>query len=109
MTTKDSVELDDKERRLLFDWYNHITTSGLIIIGGIIGFLPKTSLPVYAVVALGLVISGSAIALGGSARLRPNIKSPRFWKLGVYFEQYAHVFVGAGAGVFIGGFAENLI
>jgi hypothetical protein len=109
MSLKDPTELSDAERRLLFDWYNHITTSALIIIGGIIGFVPKGGMPNYAIAALALVVTGATLALGASARLRPGAKSASFWQIGKYLERQAHGFVAAGAGAFIAGFGEQLL
>jgi hypothetical protein len=106
MSLTDPAELTDAERRLLFDWYNHITTSSLIIIGGIIGFLPKGAMPTYAVLALALVVIGATLALGASARLRPGAKPAGTWSIGPYLERYAHGFVAAGAGCFIGGLSK---
>ena len=106
MSLKDPTDLTDAERRLLFDWYNHITTSSLIIIGGIIGFVPKGNMPNYAITALALVVIGAALALGASARLRPGARAASVWNIGPYFERYAHGFVAAGAGAFIGGFGR---
>jgi hypothetical protein len=106
MGISNPTELTDAERRLLFDWYNHITTSSLIVIGGIIGFLPKGAMPQYAIVSLALVVIGATLALGASARLRPGVKASSTWRIGPYLERYAHGFVAAGAGCFIGGLSK---
>jgi hypothetical protein len=109
MSLKDPTELTDAERRLLFDWYNHITTSSLIVIGGIIGFLPKGEMPTYAIAALGSVVIGATLALGASARLRPGAKPASAWSFAPYLERYAHGFVALGAGAFIGGLSNKLV
>jgi hypothetical protein len=109
MSADEQPAMTDTEKRLLFDWYNHITTSGLIVIGGIIGFLPAGKLPSYAFVALALVVTGATLALGASAHLRPGTKKSRFRKLIAFFERHAHSFVAGGAGAFIGGFGQQLL
>jgi hypothetical protein len=106
MNIQDPKEISDADRRILFDWYNHVTTSSLIIIGGIIGFLPKGAIPTYALIALALVVVGATVALGASARFRPGTKPAAPWSIGPYLERHAHGFVAAGAGCFIGGISK---
>lgn len=108
MTIRPNNELSDAEKRLLFEWNNHITTSALVIIGGILGFVPKPNPPLYAVVAIFLVVIGAALALGVSSRMRPDSHPVRFGQIGRVIERQAHLLVAGGAAVFIFGFFQNL-
>jgi hypothetical protein len=97
--------MDEQYRRsrLQFDWYNHLTTLSLVILGGIAGFMPERPLPSYGILAVALVASGGAVALNGSQRIasdKPQLVGWRNWLFGAGFAVPA---ISVGAGVFLGG------
>ncbi len=95
--------------RLRFDWYNHLTTLSLLVIGGIIGFVPQDPVPRYAVVALALVAAGGAAGLSGASRIAAERPLPTGWRAYLAWERYAAALLGFGAGVFISGFFLPLL
>ncbi len=94
----------DFARRLRFDWYNHLATLSLLILGGMMGFLPSGKMPNYAIIVLVLVGLGGALALGGSQRIVDGKPGATGWRRLLYTERYATALIGIGAGAFIGGY-----
>ena len=103
MPDNQTLEEDHHQRKLLLDWYNHLTTSSLVILGGIFGFLPPGKPPSYVIYALFLVVTGGALALAAASRtvLGQMYKGSGF--IGRRLEGYAHMFIAIGALIFVVG------